>query len=650
MYFTKEKIANFEEGAKKEWLLTNGIGSFAAGSLNGSNTRRYHGLLVAASSPPVDRHVVVSNVHESFEINGKKYSLATFECAGGYKEDGFDYLTGFQNNFLPTWHYKINDILLTKQIWMVYGKNTTVITYRIKNGEKKSLFSVLPLINYRDYHGERLDFSPFRIIENKGNVEIRFDEFLDETLKIVPEKGIKYNKINNMFFNMYYQKEADRGLNSVENHFMPGSFEIELKPFEEKRINIVFTTENNAKINLEEEYLDALSRNAQLIEKAGFNDSFKNALVKACDDFIVYRKSTNGKTIIAGYPWFTDWGRDTLIALTGLTITTKRFDDAKSILKTFMKYIKDGLLPNVFPDFAENPGYNTVDAPMCFFVAVYNYINATNDTEFLEEVYEKLIEIYNRYSISKEELGDREIIYKDVDELIYSGSEKTQLTWMDAKVGDYVVTPRFGKAVEINALWYNANMIMADLSKRLKKKDIYSKTAKLIKENFIKTFWYDEKGYLYDVVNENGNDTSIRPNQIFALSLNFPVLEGGKAESVFNVVADELYTNVGLRTLSPKDERYRSIYSGDIWARDTAYHQGIVWTWPLGGFITASKKLNLDKGKYSTENIINNLKYTLEEETIGQINEIFDAESPYTPRGCFAQAWSVAEILRAISE
>lgn len=650
MYFTKEKIMSFEEGTKREWLLTNGIGSFACGCLTGSNSRRYHGLLVAASRPPVDRHVIVSNVHESFDINDENYSLATFECAGGYKEDGFDYLLGFQNNFFPTWRYKINDVSLTKQIWMVYGKNTTVVTYRIKNGEKKSEFNVLPLINYRDYHGERMDFSPFKIIENQNNVEIKFDETLDETLKIVFDKKMLYKKEIGSFYNMYYRKESDRGLNSVENHFMPGKLSISLKPFEEKKIDIIFTTENEVKINIEKEYLEALSRNAMLIEKAGYNDSFKNALVKACDDFIVYRESTDGKTIIAGYPWFTDWGRDTLISLTGLTISTKRYDDAKSILKTFMKYMKDGLLPNVFPDFAENPGYNTVDAPMWFFVAVYNYINATNDEEFLKDAYEKLVEVYNRYSVSKDELNGREIIYKDIDGLIYSGSEKTQLTWMDAKVGDYVVTPRFGKAIEINALWYNANMIMADLSKRLKKKDIYSKTAKQIKESFVKAFWYDKGGYLYDVVNENGNDSSIRPNQIFAISLNFPVLEGDMAKSVFNVVANELYTNVGLRTLSPKDSRYRSVYCGDIWARDTAYHQGIVWTWPLGGFITASKKLNMDKGKYSTENIINNLKYTLEEETIGQINEIFDAEYPFTPRGCFAQAWSVAEVLRAITE
>jgi len=650
MYFTKEKIANFDEGVKKEWLLTNGIGSFAAGSLCGSNSRRYHGLLVAASRPPVDRHVIVSNVHECFMVDNEKYSLATFECADGYREDGFEYLTGFQNNFLPTWHYKINDISLTKQIWMVYGKNTTVLTYIIKNGEKKSLFTISPLINYRDYHGERLDFSSFKVLENKNNVEIKFDESLDETLKIVYGKELSYKSVNNVFFNMYYRKEADRGLNSVENHFMPGNFELELKPFEERKINIIFSTENDLKINVEKEYLEVLSRKAKLLDKAGFSDLFKNALVKACDDFIVYRKSTDGKTIIAGYPWFTDWGRDTLISLTGLTISTKRYDDAKSILKTFMKYMKDGLLPNVFPDFAENPGYNTVDAPMWFFVAVYNYINATNDEEFLKEVYEKLVEIYNRYSVSKDELGDREIIYKDSDGLIYSGSERTQLTWMDAKVGDYVVTPRFGKAVEINALWYNANMIMSDLSKRLKKKDIYLKNAKLIKESFIKTFWYDKGSYLYDVVNENGNDMSIRPNQIFAVSLNFPVIEGDMAESVFHIVADELYTSVGLRTLSPKDERYRSVYCGDIWARDTAYHQGIVWTWPLGAFITAGKKLNMNKGKYSTEKIIKNLKYTLEEETIGQINEIFDAEPPFAPRGCFAQAWSVAEILRAISE
>lgn len=646
MYFTKEEIANFDGGAKKEWLLTNGIGSFAAGSLNGSNTRRYHGLLVSSNRPPVDRHVIVSGILEKIKIDDNIYSLATFECNNGYSENSFTYLQGFQNNFLPTWHYKVEGINLTKQIFMIYGKNTTVAKYIIKNGDKKAELNLLPLINYRDYHGERLDFSSFSLSESKDNVEIKFDQSIDETLKIVYGKELKYNKEITNFYNMYYRKESERGLNSVENHYMPGSFVVKLKAKEEKVINLIFTTEKDIEIDLEKEYLKAVSRNAELINKAGYKDSFVNALVKAADAFIVSRKSTNGKTILAGYPWFTDWGRDTLISLTGLTIATKRYADAKSILKTFMKYIKDGMLPNVFPDFSEDPGYNTVDAPLWFFEAVYNYVKAANDEKFLNEAYEKLLEVYNRFSISKEELNGREVIYKDTDELIYAGTEKTQLTWMDAKVGDYVVTPRFGKAVEINALWYNANMIMAELSKKMGKRDIYTSKAKKIKESFIKTFWFDKMGYLYDVVNEHGKDASLRPNQIFAIALNFSVIDGDMARSIFDTVARELYTPVGLRSLSPHDDRYRGIYIGDIWNRDTAYHQGTVWTWPLGAFITAGRKLK--DTKYTVEYIVENLKYTLQEETLGQINEIFDGDAPFYPRGCFAQAWSVAEVLRSI--
>jgi predicted glycogen debranching enzyme len=650
MFFTKDEIANIDSSLRREWLLTNGIGGFASGTISGINTRRYHGLLIASFNPPVSRHLIVSNLHEIIEFDNTISYLSAFECTGNYMGKGYKHLEGFQNNFFPTWSYLMNGLSIRKQIFMVYGQNTTIVKYKIKNGSKKAYFQICPLANFRDYHGERKDFTSFSIFNNENYIEIKFGDGVEQSLKMKsPELNFKERK--DVFYSMFYRVEAERGLNNTENHFMPGYFYCNINPFEEKEINMVLTTENNVEYNIEYEYKKAQSRAAELIERAGYEDSLANSLVKAADAFITEKKSTGGKTILAGYPWFTDWGRDTLISLTGLTLATKRFDDAKDILKTFMKYMKNGLLPNVFPDFGETPGYNTVDAPLWFFEAAYNYLAYTNDREFTKEVYPKLKEIFNRYCMNKEEItaANTEQIYMDEDGLIYAGNEKTQLTWMDAKIGDYAVTPRYGKAVEINALWYNAIMIMNKLSKMLKLEENYSTLAKRVKESFLKEFWYKEGNYLYDVINEDKKDNSIRPNQIFALSLNFPVISGAKAENVFNKVAEHLYTRVGLRSLSPQDENYKDTYTGDIWNRDTAYHQGIVWAWPLGAFITASKRLNIS-GEYSVDKIKEALKYHLRKETLGQISEIFDAKEPFTPRGCFAQAWSIGEILRAITE
>lgn len=651
MNFTKEELQNVDFAINREWMLTNGIGGFAGGTLLGSNSRRYHGLLVAALNPPASRHLVVSNLHEVIKVEDREENLACFESGESYLADGFRYLTGFHNNILPTWQYQTETLKLTKQIWMVYGENTTVVRYKIKNGDKSSALILYPLINFRDYHSERHDFSPFNVFCEKKFVEVCFDVNLKERLKMYVDKADFYPE-SHVFYNMSYRKEKERGLNHIENQYMPGHFEIRFKPGEEKEINVVFTMENKTKFDIDKSYQKAISRPGELIRKAGYQDKFVNELVKAADAFIVHRNSTGGKTILAGYPWFTDWGRDTLIALPGLTLSTKRYDDAKSILKTFAKYIKGGLLPNVFPDFSETPGYNTVDASLWFFEAVYKYVKATDDEKFLKEIYSKLEEVYSRYRMSKNEIKDMEteIVYSDTDDLIYAGNEHTQLTWMDAKVGDYVVTPRFGKAVEINALWYNAIMVMSEFSKRLKKKDEYASLAKKVKKNFEKTFWNKKAENLYDVVNKNGSDDSIRSNQIIAVSLTFPVIEGEKAEKIFYNVGEFLYTPVGLRSLAPNDSRYKGIYIGDIWSRDTAYHQGTVWTWPLGHFITASKRLQIKDKQFSAENMIKNIQYTLRDETLGQISEIFDGDEPHTSRGCYAQAWSVGEILRAITE
>lgn len=386
-----------------------------------------------------------------------------------------------------------------------------------------------------------------------------------------------------------------------------------------------------------------------LKDRAGCKDEFAAALTASADNFIVYRKSTDAKTIIAGYPWFTDWGRDTMIALSGLTLVTRRFNDAEQILYTFSKYVRHGLVPNMFPDEGQEPGYNSVDAALWYFEAVNKYLNYTGNHQFVRDnLYDSMQQIIRAFM-----KGTLYNIGMDTDSLITAGDQATQLTWMDAKVGSWVVTPRHGKAVEINALWYNALRIMSVLAEAFGDDSIpYAAAAVKVKTAFEQSFWNENEKCLYDVISGDYKDGSIRPNQIIALSLSYPVLEGQKARAVVNKVWKELYTSYGLRTLSPKSEKYRGIYAGDQHMRDGAYHQGTVWAWPMGHFITAFKRVYGTEGKYGKilKSFIVPFKDHLKDACIGSISEIFDGDEPLEPRGCFAQAWSVGEILRAYVE
>ncbi|HEX2926177.1 MAG TPA: amylo-alpha-1,6-glucosidase, partial [Ruminiclostridium sp.] len=390
------------------------------------------------------------------------------------------------------------------------------------------------------------------------------------------------------------------------------------------------------------------ARMEELMQRAGCSNPLVKKLVLAADNFIVYRSSTNAKTIIAGYPWFTDWGRDTMIAFTGLTLATGRFGDAKEILFTFSKYVEYGLIPNMFPDDGEKPAYNSVDAALWYFEAVNSYLEYTGDSDFIkEEVYPCLKNICERFIN-----GTIYDIGMTDDGLITAGNKNTQLTWMDAKVGDWVVTPRHGKAVEINALWYNGLMIMSKLAQKFEDTDVYLEPASRAKASFEKVFWNEEQQCLYDVVNEAGSDSSIRPNQILAVGLSYAVIEGHKARCVVEKVWKELYTPYGLRTLSQDSPQYRGEYSGDVWSRDGAYHQGTVWTWLLGRFIKAYVRVNGNTAEVrrKAQDFILPIENHMWDAGIGSISEIFDGSNPHRPRGCFAQAWSVAEILRAAVE
>lgn len=649
MDFGKSNWRTYEQGIQKEWLLTNGIGGFSSSTIIGANTRRYHGLLVASLKPPVSRHLILSKIDESVTIDEESFNLFSYEVPG-FTMQGYHHLERFQHNLLPEYVYRVKDVYIEKKVCMVYGENTVAVVYHIINGASKVNLKLTPLVNFRDYH-----FNSSRAYmgfnkKYKKDVLTVTPTYYDIDINLYCSEGKFKDLEDTWFYNMDYALERERGLSSTEDHYIPGFFEVDVKPMEQKYVTVIATVEKDISskdgleiVKKEEERLQ------KLIDKAGFEDTLAKRLVLAADNFIVHRESTGAKTIIAGYPWFTDWGRDTMIAFTGLTLSAKRFEDAKEILYTFSKYVKDGLIPNMFPDAGHEPPYNSVDAPMWYFEAVNKYVKYTKDFDFIKKnIYAGLKDIVESYS-----KGTRFNIRMDKDYLITAGDEHTQLTWMDAKVGDWVVTPRHGKAVEINALWYNALKVMSMLSKHFKEDSAYyDELAAKVKESFRDSFWNKEKQCLYDCLTHSYRDDKVRPNQIMAVSLSYPVIEGEMAKKVVDKVFKELYTAYGLRSLSPESSDYVGVYAGDQYKRDGAYHQGTVWTWPLGQFITAYLKVN-NYSKEAKEMALRFIKLFedhLQDACLGSISEIFDGNEPLIPRGCFAQAWSVAEILRAYVE
>jgi predicted glycogen debranching enzyme len=605
--------------------------------------------LVAALNPPVQRHLILSKVDESVEIGSKPYSLYSFKTSD-FVMQGYRHQQRFVLDHLPTFVYSVEDVFFEKTVCMVQGDNTVCILYHVINGSSSMKLRLAPLVNFRDYHHtsrkQHMRFS--RALQEKTVFIKPYGLELD--IRLSCSDGVFIGQDDCWFYGMDYPVERERGLDSTEDHYIPGYFEITLEPFERKYVTLIATVEKDkiygdglSIIKMENERIDSM------LAKSGYGDKLALALVKAADAFIVQRKSTNSKTVIAGYPWFTDWGRDTMIAFTGLTLVTKRFEDAKDILYTFSRYVKYGLLPNMFPDAGEEPPYNSVDAALWYFEAVAAYLRYTGDHSFIKQyIYPALKAIILAYIN-----GTLYNIKMDADCLISSGSAETQLTWMDVKVGDWVVTPRHGKAVEINALWYNALRILQSLSDGYGEDGLYYKEiADCSKEAFIREFWYEEGKCLYDVVNSDGKDRAVRPNQILAVSLSNPVIAGEKARYVVQTVWKHLYAGYGLRTLSPEFPGYSGRYAGDQYHRDGAYHQGTVWTWPLGHFITAFMKAfgYSDENRKTALRFIKPIRDHLYDGCLGSVSEIFDGDSPRLPRGCFAQAWSVAEALRAYVE
>lgn len=634
----------YEEATSREWLETNGIGGFAASTISGAHTRRYHALLTAATKPPLGRLALLSKYEETLLLNGVPYELSTNRYEGGIYPAGCKYLKSFRLDPFPVWVFEIEKIEIEKKIFMVNGENTTVCRWTLISAapENQNLQLVLkPLLAFRDYHHLRREDNSFngdyKLSENTVSIQ-PFSEmpalYFAHNAGAVEKSGFWYR-------DFHYAIEKERGFDFTEDLFQPFMLRFDLSA-----PAAVIASTNPQRISGAENFeSNEIERRAGLVERAGVADDYTKQLILAADQFIVSRG--DGKTVIAGYPWFSDWGRDTMIALNGLTMATNRPEIARGILSEYSKHISEGMIPNRFPDEGETPEYNTVDATLWYFEAVRAYVAKTGDYRFVQEhLYEKLIDIIVRHL-----RGTRYNIHVDADDLLHAGAAGTQLTWMDAKIGDYVATPRTGKAVEIQALWYNALMIMANLAEHFADagdRAKYLEIAEKTKKSFNEKFWNAQENCLYDAIDGDEKDGLVRPNQIFAVSLPHAVLtEPEKARKVVEKVESELLTPVGLRSLSPNDSQYRPIYTGTPFERDSSYHQGTVWAWLIGGFVDAHRKVyGGEESAFRIEKILENFESHLSVAGVGQISEIFDGDAPHYPRGCFAQAWSVAEVLR----
>jgi predicted glycogen debranching enzyme len=663
--FDRDICGNPAAALAREWLETNGLGGYASSTITGVNTRRYHGLLVAATKPPVGRLLMLSKFEETLIVDGRRYDLSTNQYAGIVHPEGYKYQTGFRLDPFPIFTYEVEGIVIEKSVFMPQGENTTIIQYQIQVPDIKSreasddasliphpssfiLLELRPLIAFRDYHS-LMHENAFVL-----NSHVQADEALitikpgkDLPALYFAHEGGELDSAAFWYRNFEYEKERARGFDFTEDLFSP--FVLKFNANRSRSVNIIASTERREAGRADGYAQTESARRRKIIESAPGSDELTRALTAAADQYIVARGEA--KTVIAGYHWFSDWGRDTMIALPGLTLVTGRFDVARSILKEFARHVDRGMLPNRFPDAGEMPEYNTVDATLWFFEAIRSLLAYTDDYDFVRaDLYGVLRDI-----IEWHVHGTRYGIRVCEDGLLSAGEAGVQLTWMDAKVGDWVVTPRRGKAVEIQALWYNALKFMEELAARFNEEanaKRYALMASRARESFNKLFWNEEASSLFDVLDDEVRDASIRPNQIFAASLHHSMLSRERARHVVETVERELLTPYGLRSLSPRDPQYRPRYEGDSLSRDGAYHQGTVWAWLMGPFITAYTKAHdkSDEAREQARAWLANFHAHLSEAGLGHISEIFDGDAPHTPNGCIAQAWSAAEVLRALVE
>ncbi len=657
-----------EKSVNKEWLLTNGLGGYASGTLGGAITRRYHSYLNAALPSPFGRIVMLNHLAEqvhstgfsAVDLNSEKDPANILDV----KE--VKYLERFRLEMgLPVWIYKIKNIILEKRIIMPYMQNTVHICYKILEGNQALEIEIKPSFNFRPHEApiNTPIKESYELKIKEKRCEIEADPSMPKLKMIFENQNSTLILDGGMTREIYFKLEAERGYESKGTLWSPGYFKATLTPGTEAVLSA--STENWEKmlaLNYKEVLTSETERRKRLLmlPNQKVNESFQAELKLAADQFIIKpvgrvedeaRAKAAGddvRSIIAGYHWFTDWGRDTMISLEGLTLTTGRIDEARWILRTFAHYVDNGLIPNLFPEGGKKGLYHTADATLWFFHALNRYIEYSDDLVTLNMLIPVIKDIIE-FHINGTEFG---IKMDKEDGLLTQGKEGYQLTWMDAKVDDWVVTPRRGKAVEINALWYNALCLTEKWMRNNSGEEAAKKYQEIgikVRESFNKKFWNKESGYLFDVIEgESGNDASCRPNQIFAISLPNPVLEKDKWDPVLRIVEEKLLTPAGLRSLAPASKDYKAKYFGDLKSRDAAYHQGTVWAWLIGPYIDAYLKVK-PGNKETAGNLLKEFEKQLNEACIGTISEIFDAEKPFEPRGCIAQAWSVAEVLRSYS-
>jgi len=640
-----------------EWLVTNGIGGWASGTVAGILTRRYHGLLVAALQPPTGRTLLVAKAEATAIYDGRVYPLFANQWADGAVDPrGYQQLVHFYlDGGTPVWRYVMADALLEKRIWMERGANTTYVQFQLLRGSQPLELRVKVLANHRDYHGEtHAGDTHMQVSPMAGGLRVDAGDAATST-HLLADRG-EWTPQRAWYQDFSLAVEQARGFPGLEDHLYAGLLETRLAGGESVTlvasaapIPQVDGAASAARRRRREERLIAQATPLWSSEEWSREDQSASAalrqLVLAADQFIVDRPSPDdpdGKTIIAGYPWFTDWGRDAMIALSGLTLVTGRPAIARQILRTFAGHVDQGMLPNRFPDVGETPEYNTVDATLWYFEAIRAYIEATDDVDLLHELFPVLADI-----VAWHRRGTRYHIHVDErDGLLYAGEPSVQLTWMDAKVDDWVVTPRIGKPVEVNALWCNALSSMVTFAERLgQDTDPYDNLASRARSGF-ERFWSAEHGYCFDVIDgPDGDDSSLRPNQIFAVSLPHSPLSAARQRAVVDVCARHLLTPHGLRSLDVDHPAYAGKYGGSPRQRDGAYHQGTVWGWLMGPFVQAYLAVYGDAA--AARSFLTPLLRQLNVQGLGSIGEIFDGDPPFTPRGAFAQAWGVAEVLRA---
>ena len=657
MFIVHKSSGNDPEPLKsKEWLITNGIGGYASSTVCGLNCRRYHGLLVAATHPPVGRLVMLSKLEDALIVNGTRFDLSTNVYGEGVVHpEGFHHLQQLRLDPFPIFTYATDRFVVEKSIYMARGENTTVIEYVLtsRNEEDNIQLEVAPLIAFRDYHATTHQNTAIdnQYAKSAGIATLR--PYKDLPSLYIAHDADEVAKTGVWYYNFEYEYERARGLDHREDLFNP--FVLRAYFNGKNRLVLIASTEPHRADDALAIRASEIRRQKEVERRAhssGRNAELIQALEVAAEHFIVARPPF--KTVIAGYHWFGDWGRDTMIALPGLLLCTDHPEAAKEILLQFLRYVHNGVLPNRFPDQGETPEYNTVDATLWFVEAIWQYLNYRTDArwkrealDLIEQQFYPALKSIIHHHLNGTHFG----IHADAQGFLWAGDTSTQLTWMDAKVGDIAITPRAGRPVEIQALWYNALRTVEDFGRRFGDSaaaDYCAGVANRLRASFEGVFWNEKDQCLFDVVGELASDPSIRPNQVIAVSLRHNLLDSQKVREVLESARRNLLTPYGLRTLAPSDSKYRPRYEGDVWSRDSAYHQGTVWPWLAGPFFASSLRYSEDPGQALDEAQawLDRVSDHLQEACVGQISEIFDAEEPHNPKGCIAQAWSVAELLR----